>query len=186
MEYVVIGLCIFIIIMIFVYFRVKNNAEMLNLYNEQINESLKSIDLYLEKKEEYLERALETVKNSNKKKYAKKNIMESLIINKNKKLDRIEMYNELDNNLKELLDLIDDDAKLKEVKKLNAVLYDLNNNDSDLMASINFYNESIDSIKKIKKNIFTNLMIKSKNTEIYERIIINNNEDLAILKEGNK
>lgn len=186
MEYIVIGLCVVIVIILFIYFNIKNNSEMLVLHNEKINESLKSIDLYLEKKEEYLERALDTIKNSNKKKYSKKNIMESLIINKNKKLDRVEMYNELDKNLNELYEIVEDDAKLKEVKKLNTVLYDLNNNDSDLMASINFYNEAVNDIKKIKKNVFTNLVIKSKDYKNFEPIFINKNEDLAILKEDNK
>ena len=142
--------------------------------------------MYLEKKEEYLERALDTIKNSNKKKYSKKNIMESLIINKNKKLDIVTMYEELDKNLKELKDIIEDDSKLKELKKLNEVMYDLNNNENDLQASINFYNESINNVKKIKKNIFTNLIIKSKSYDTYECIVISNDDNLSILKEGNK
>jgi len=68
MEYIVIGLCIIVIVIFFVYFNIKNNSEILDLSNESINESIKNIDLYLEKKEEYLERALDTIKNSNKKK----------------------------------------------------------------------------------------------------------------------
>ena len=106
MEYIIIGLCIVIVIGFFIFFNIRKNSEILDLSNEKINESIKNIDLYLEKKEEYLERALDTIKNSNKKKYSKKNIMESLIINKNKKLDIVTMYEELDKNLKELKDII--------------------------------------------------------------------------------
>ena len=124
MGYVVIICSIIIVIIVIGYFNIKSKTELFHLTNEKINESIKNIDLYLEKKEEYLERALDTIKNTNKKKYGKKSIMESLIMNKNKKLNRTDMYQELDNNLSELYELIDDDEKLKEVKKLNDIIYD--------------------------------------------------------------
>lgn len=186
MEYVVIVLCFIIVIIVCCYFNIKNKIELFNLYNKKIDESIKSIDLFLEKKEVYLERAINIIKNSNKKKYAKKDIMESLIKNKNKKLDRASIYNELEVNLKELYELIEDDQKLSGVKKLDEVVYDIKNNESDLIASIKFYNSSIDELKKIRSSLLTNFIYKKMDFSNYQHIELIDKGSFAILKEGKK
>lgn len=144
MKYIILIIIIIIILTLLgVYLIYKNKQEKNKLNNVRINESLKNIEILMEEKEKYLEESINLIKNSNKKKYNKKDILDSLIKNKSKKLDLYEQYEELQKSYKEFLNLIYDDKKLQEDKKINGIKYKLNNIENDLNASIKYYNKYI-------------------------------------------
>lgn len=180
MEIVItIIICILIILAILIYLINKNKKEEVLQKVTNINEAIKSINIELEKEEKLLEYSINVIKESNKRKYTKKNILDDLIKNKNKKLDIYQKYNELEKNIKEFNNLIEEDKKLEEVKEIKKIIYKLKLIRNDLQASIKFYDNNIDELDK-EKPIFT------KNIERYKKFNIKKEEEFEILKEGKK
>ena len=180
MEIVIsIIICVLIILAILIYLINKNKKEEVLQKVTNMNEAIKSINIELEKEEKLLEYYINIIKDSNKRKYTKKNILDDLIKNKNKKLNIYQKYNELEKNIKEFNNLIEEDKKLEEVKEIKKIIYKLKLIRNDLQASIKFYDNNIDELDK-EKPIFT------KNIERYKKFNIQKEEEFEILKEGKK
>lgn len=178
-------LAILIIVSTILTIRNKNNESELNLCLAKIEEANKNIDLYLLKKSEFYLNTIDVIKNSNKRKYGKKNIMINLIKNKSKKLTSNQIYDELRNIDKEFNKLLEDDPKLNDIKEIKETKYMLNNNETDLIASIKYFNENVDFLNKNKKNMLNNLLHKNKVIKDYTKYEIVNEEEFEILKEEN-
>lgn len=167
MKYLIL---IIIIILIFIGIAIYNIYQAkqgkTKLQEERINESIKTIELLLDKKEKVLEDTISVIKNSNKKKYTKKEILENLIKNKSKKLTLIQKHDELRKLMKEFNTIIEDDKKLEENKKLTELRYELSIIETDLISTCKFYNKYINK-KETKFNI-------------------EKEEELEILKENSK
>jgi len=180
MEIVItIIICILIILAVLIYLINKIKKEEVLQKVTNINEAIKSINIELEKEEKLLEYSINVIKESNKRKYSKKNILDDIIKNKNKKLNIYQKYNELEKNIKEFNSLIEEDKKLEEVKEIKKIIYKLKLIRNDLQASIKFYDNNVDELDK-EKPIFT------KNIERYKKFNIKKEEEFEILKEGKK
>lgn len=183
MIYIVLIICIISIVGFILFTNYNNCNEKMSFTNQKIKEARKNIKISLEKKENLLESSIEIIKNGNKKKYAKKEILENLIKNKNHKLTFQEKYEELLKLYNEFNEIIEDDQKALKNKQLIEIIYSLKENENDLNATINFYNNSILEMNNIKKNVFANFIFKKNDFKNYQSINIIKNEQYAILKE---
>lgn len=178
MEIVItIIICIIIILSVSTYLIGKIKKEEIFQKVINIKEAIKNINIELEKEEKLLEYSINIIKESNKRKYAKKEILENLIKNKNKKLDMYQKYIELEKNIIEFNKLIEEDKKLEDLKEIKKIIYKLKLIHNDLQASIKFHDKNIEELEK-EKPIFT------KNIEKFKKFNIKKEEEFEILKEG--
>ncbi len=107
----------------------------------RVEEALKNIEFFLEKKENNLKKAIPLIKDTNKRKYGKKEILPDLIKNKNIKQNLKERDESLKNDLKEFKNLLEDDEKLVKNKAIREIYFDSIEIENDLNASKKYYNK---------------------------------------------
>lgn len=182
MYYVFVAICA--LIMIFIMFEI-------NFYNKfqllliKIHESLNNIDILFEKKYNLLERAINIIKDSDKK-YKDIDILNNLVKKKNQKIDRFELNHELTVALREYYSLLDLDKKLADNNALKNINEDLVDIDNDLNAAKKYYNDNIVFYNNLIRSIPSNLValfFKYKKEDFFKEEKI---ETLEILKENNK
>ena len=148
-----------------------------------MEEAIKNIEYFLEKKEENLEKAIPLIKESNKRKYGKKEILENLIKNKNIKQNLYEKDKNLSNDLKEFKLLLEDDEKLLKNKEISEIYFESIEIENDLNASKKYFNKTVtkcdNEFKKFPKNILKNILKYKKE----EKFTIKREQTLEILKE---
>jgi len=183
MEFILSAICILIAAIAFILLTITYHYQKYQMLLVRTEEALKNIEYFLEKKEENLEKIIPIVKNSNKRKYGKKDILPNLIKNKNIKQTLKEKDDSLRNDLKEFTELLDMDEKLTKIKEINDIYFESIEIENDLTASKKYYNKIAKQIdqefKKFPKNILKGIF-KYKSLEKFN---IKKEQTLEILKE---
>jgi len=165
---------------------ITNAKNKIIIINVRIEEALKNIEYFLEKKEENLEKAIDTIINANKRKYGKKNILENVIKNKNIKRDLIKKDEDLKLDLKEFYTILEEDEKLTEKKEIVEIYFDSIEIENDLNASKKYYNRFAElreqEFKKFPKNMLKGFL----NYKKLETFNTKKEVTLEILKETEK
>ena len=183
MELIICIICIIIVIVALLALIISTNKQSYQILEIRMEEAIKNIEYFLEKKEENLEKAIPLIKESNKRKYGKKEILENLIKNKNIKQNLYEKDKNLSNDLKEFKLLLEDDEKLLKNKEISEIYFESIEIENDLNASKKYFNKIVtkcdNEFKKFPKNILKNILKYKKE----EKFTIKKEQTLEILKE---
>ena len=183
MELIICIICIIIVIVALLALIISTNKQSYQILVIRMEEAIKNIEYFLEKKEENLEKAIPLIKESNKRKYGKKEILENLIKNKNIKQNLYEKDKNLSNDLKEFKLLLEDDEKLLKNKEISEIYFESIEIENDLNASKKYFNKTVtkcdNEFKKFPKNILKNILKYKKE----EKFTIKKEQTLEILKE---
>lgn len=183
MELIICIICIIIVIVALLALIISTNKQSYQILEIRMEEAIKNIEYFLEKKEENLEKAIPLIKESNKRKYGKKEILENLIKNKNIKQNLYEKDKNLSNDLKEFKLLLEDDEKLLKNKEISEIYFESIEIENDLNASKKYFNKTVtkcdNEFKKFPKNILKNILKYKKE----EKFTIKKEQTLEILKE---
>ena len=183
MELIICIICIIIVIIALLALIISSNKQSYQILVIRMEEAIKNIEYFLEKKEENLEKAIPLIKESNKRKYGKKEILENLIKNKNIKQNLYEKDKNLSNDLKEFKLLLEDDEKLLKNKEISEIYFESIEIENDLNASKKYFNKTVtkcdNEFKKFPKNILKNILKYKKE----EKFTIKREQTLEILKE---
>ena len=183
MELIICIICIIIVIVAILALIISTNKQRSQILVIRMEEAIKNIEYFLEKKEENLEKAIPLIKESNKRKYGKKEILENLIKNKNIKQNLYEKDKNLSNDLKEFKLLLEDDEKLLKNKEISEIYFESIEIENDLNASKKYFNKTVtkcdNEFKKFPKNILKNILKYKKE----EKFTIKKEQTLEILKE---
>lgn len=186
MELIISVICIIIAILALLALIVSANKQSYQILVIRMEEAIKNIEYFLEKKEENLEKAIFLIKESNKRKYGKKEILENLIKNKNIKQNLYEKDKNLSNDLKEFKLLLEDDEKLLKNKEISEIYFESVEIENDLNASKKYFNKIVtkcdNEFKKFPKNILKSILKYKKE----EKFSIKKEQTLEILKEEEK
>ena len=183
MELIICIMCIIIVIVALLALIISTNKQSYQILVIRMEEAIKNIEYFLEKKEENLEKAIPLIKESNKRKYGKKEILENLIKNKNIKQNLYEKDKNLSNDLKEFKLLLEEDEKLLKNKEISEIYFESIETENDLNASKKYFNKIVtkcdNEFKKFPKNILKNILKYKKE----EKFTIKKEQTLEILKE---
>ena len=183
MELIICIICIIIVIVALLALIISTNKQSYQILVIRMEEAIKNIEYFLEKKEENLEKAIPLIKESNKRKYGKKEILENLIKNKNIKQNLYEKDKNLSNDLKEFKLLLEEDEKLLKNKEISEIYFESIETENDLNASKKYFNKIVtkcdNEFKKFPKNILKNILKYKKE----EKFTIKKEQTLEILKE---
>ena len=183
MELIICIMCIIIVIVALLALIISTNKQSYQILVIRMEEAIKNIEYFLEKKEENLEKVIPLIKESNKRKYGKKEILENLIKNKNIKQNLYEKDKNLSNDLKEFKLLLEDDEKLLKNKEISEIYFESIETENDLNASKKYFNKIVtkcdNEFKKFPKNILKNILKYKKE----EKFTIKKEQTLEILKE---
>lgn len=183
MEVVMITICLTITFVAIIALVITHSQQKYKILQVRIEEALKNIEYFLEKKEENLKSAIPIIKKSNKKKYEKEEILPSLIKNQNIKQTLYEQDESLRKNLKELTQLLDIDETLTKIKELNEIYYSSIEIENDLNASKKYYNKIAKKIDDEFKKFPQKILKKVLKYQKLERFNTKKEETLEILKE---
>lgn len=183
MELIICIMCIIIVIVALLALIISTNKQSYQILVIRMEEAIKNIEYFLEKKEENLEKVIPLIKESNKRKYGKKEILENFIKNKNIKQNLYEKDKNLSNDLKEFKLLLEDDEKLLKNKEISEIYFESIEIENDLNASKKYFNKIVtkcdNEFKKFPKNILKNILKYKKE----EKFTIKKEQTLEILKE---
>ena len=183
MELIICIICIIIVIVALLALIISTNKQSYQILVIRMEEAIKNIEYFLEKKEENLEKVIPLIKESNKRKYGKKEILENLIKNKNIKQNLYEKDKNLSNDLKEFKLLLEEDEKLLKNKEISEIYFESIETENDLNASKKYFNKIVtkcdNEFKKFPKNILKNILKYKKE----EKFTIKKEQTLEILKE---
>lgn len=183
MELILSGICIVVALAALFILVITYNRQKYQILQVRIEEAIKNIEYFLEKKEKNLIKAIPIIEDSNKKKYGKKEILSDLIKNQNIKKTLQEQDENLRKNQKEFAELLEDDEKLTKIKELNEIYFDGIEIENNLNASKKYYNKIAKKIDQEFTKFPRNIM---KNILKYEKLELFNTkkeETLEILKE---
>jgi len=183
MELILSGICIVVALAALFILVITYNRQKYQILQVRIEEAIKNIKYFLEKKEKNLIKAIPIIEDSNKKKYGKKEILSDLIKNQNIKKTLQEQDENLRKNQKEFAELLEDDEKLTKIKELNEIYFDGIEIENNLNASKKYYNKIAKKIDQEFTKFPRNIM---KNILKYEKLELFNTkkeETLEILKE---
>lgn len=183
MERIISGLCIIVSIIALIALAITSSKQKYKILLVRIEEALKNIEYFLEKKEENLKKAIPIIQNSNKKKYEKEEILSNLIKNKNIKHSLHEQDQNLRTNLKEFRTLLEDDEKLTKIKELTEIYYDSIEIENDLNASKKYYNKIAKKIDEYFQQFPNQFLKQILKYEKLERFNTKKEETLEILKD---
>lgn len=186
MELIICIICIIIVIIALLALIISSNKQSYQILVIRMEEAIKNIEYFLEKKEENLEKAIPLIKESNKRKYGKKEILENLIKNKNIKQNLYEKDKNLSNDLKEFKLLLEDDEKLLKNKEISEIYFESVEIENDLNASKKYFNKIVtkcdNEFKKFPKSVLKNILKYKKE----EKFTVKKEQTLEILKEEEK
>jgi len=183
MEIVISIICILIALIALIYLIILSNKQSYQILVIRMEEAIKNIEYFLEKKEENLEKAINLIKDSNKRKYGKKEILESLIKNKNIKQDLYVKDEALRGNLKEFLEILENDEKLMKIKEINEIYFESIEIENDLNASKKYYNKIINRVENEFKNFPKNILKRILGYQKFEKFNVKKEQTLEILKD---
>lgn len=186
MELIICIICIIIVIIALLALIISSNKQSYQILVIRMEEAIKNIEYFLEKKEENLEKAIPLIKESNKRKYGKKEILENLIKNKNIKQNLYEKDKNLSNDLKEFKLLLEEDEKLLKNKEISEIYFESVEIENDLNASKKYFNKIVtkcdNEFKKFPKSVLKNILKYKKE----EKFTVKKEQTLEILKEEEK
>ena len=173
-----------VILAIFIMFEISyyNRFQMLKI---KIDEAFNSMDIAFEKKANLLERAINIIKENNKK-YKEEILLDNLTKIKSKDISRFELNHELMLGFRDYKGLLDLDKSLAKIDALKGINEELINIDNDLNASKKYYNDNIVLYNNLVKCLPSNIvafLFKYKKKEFFKEEKI---ETLEILKEKEK
>lgn len=183
MELIISGICSVIAVLALIILTINYHHQKYRLLQVRIEEALKNIEYFLNKKEENLKKAIPLIKNSNKKKYGKKEILENLIKNTNIKQSLKEQDDSLRKDQKEFKLLLEEDEKLTKIKELNEIYFNSIEIENDLNASKKYYNKIVKKIDEEFKKFPNRFLKRILKYEKLEKFNTKKEETLEILKE---
>lgn len=148
----------------------------------KISEAENNIDILLEKKLDFLARFVPIIKE-----YSKEDCRELDKVNllKSKKYNNFELNKQLDKYKKELHEILDTDGKLIKLENINSLYIEFEDNEEDLEASKEYYNDNVTEYNKLIHCFPTNIIgiiFKYKHKDFY---IDEKEEMFEILKNDN-
>lgn len=186
MEIIISIICIIVAISALLALVIVTSKQNYKILLVRTEEAMKNIEYFLEEKEELLESVIPLIKESNKRKYGKKEILANLTKNKNIKQTSHEKDENLKDNLKEFLTLLEDDEKLAKNKEINEIYFETIEIENDLNASKKYFNKIVDKIEKEFEKFPKNIMKNILNYEKLEKFNTKKESTLEILKNEEK
>ncbi len=145
----------------------------ISIYNKyqfaiiKINEAENNIDMYLQKKMEYLTRLLPLLKENLKEGYED---FEKVVLLKSRSITSFELNERLEKSMHQFLELLDLNAELEEVDSIMDLQNDLEENEDDLEAAKKYYNDNVTQYNKLVRSIpsnFVGLIFHYKHKDFY-------------------
>ena len=186
MELVLSCICIIIAIIALLTLVITYNYQKYQILLARIEEAQKNIEYFLTEKQENLEQVIPIIKESNKRKYDKKNILENLIKNKSIKQNLHEKDDSLRADFKEFVQLLEDDEKLTKIKELNEIYFEAIEIENDLNASKKYYNKIAKKIEEEGRKFPRNILKGILKYESLQKFNTKKEVTLEILKEEEK
>ena len=149
----------------------------------KISEAFNSMDILFEKKTNLLERAINIIKENNKK-YKEEIMLDNLTKIKNQKIDRFELNHELILGFRDYKGLIDLDKNLAKIDALKGINEELENIDIELDATKKYYNDNIVKYNNLIRCFPSSIVAKLNKYEQEEFFKEEKIETLEILKEN--
>lgn len=146
----------------------------------KISEAENNIEILLEKKIDYISRFIPLIKENTKEDCK---LLEKVNLLKNKSYNNFELNKELYTYNKELREIIDTNDKLLKIDNINNLYLEYVDNEEDLEASKDYYNDSVTEYNKLVHLFPSNivgLLFKFKHKDFY---IDEKDEMFEILKE---
>ena len=177
MFYIVVGSITFIAFILLIIVIYYNKFQFAII---KIDEAENNTDIFLNKKNDLIKRCCPIIRNELK----KKKVLENIDKIDGEELNHFEFNEALDKAYIDLFKIIDDNEKLLKSENLTNILNELNDNEEDLMASIQFYNDTVVEFNRLIVSFPSNiirLFFGYKRKEFYSR---EKHEIFEILKEN--
>lgn len=145
---IVVLLCLLAIGIIVIY----NNYQFAVI---KISEAENNIDIYLQKKLDFLTRVVPLLKEELKE---QSEDIEKVLLLKSKKLNNFELNKQLEKTMHEFRELLDLNASLSKVQTITEIKNDLDENEDDLEAAKRYYNDNVTNYNKLIKSFPSNLV----------------------------
>ncbi len=146
----------------------------------KISEAENNIDILLEKKIDYISRFIPLIKENTKEDCK---LLEKVNLLKNKSYNNFELNKELYDYNKELREIIDTNEKILKIESVNNLYQEYLDNEEDLEASKDYYNDNVTEYNKLVHLFPSNIvgfLFKFKHKEFY---IDEKEEIFEILKD---
>lgn len=180
MEPIYIIIAVVLLVIIIVALLVITNYNKFQYSSIKISEAENNIDILLEKKIDYISRFIPLIKENSKEDCK---LLEKVNLLKNKQLNNFELNDELYTYNKELREILDTNEKLLKIDNINNLFQEYQDNEEDLEASKDYYNDNVTEYNKLVHLFPSNiigLLFKFKHKDFY---IDEKEEIFEILKE---
>ena len=180
MEPIYIIVAIVAILIIVIALVMITNYNKFQYSSIKISEAENNIDILLEKKIDYISRFIPLIKENTKEDCK---LLEKVNLLKNKSYNNFELNKELYDYNKELREIIDTNEKILKIEAVNNLYQEYLDNEEDLEASKDYYNDNVTEYNKLVHLFPSNIvgfLFKFKHKEFY---IDEKEEIFEILKE---
>ena len=180
MEPIYIIIAVILIIIIIVALLLIINYNKFQYSSIKISEAENNIDILLEKKIDYISRFIPLIKENSKEDCK---LLDKVNLLKNKQLNNFELNDELYTYSKELREILDTNEKLLKIDNINNLFQEYQDNEEDLEASKDYYNDNVTEYNKLVHLFPSNIvgfLFKFKHKDFY---IDEKEEIFEILKE---
>lgn len=180
MQPIYIIIAVILILLIFIALTIIVNYNKFQYSSIKISEAENNIDILLEKKIDFIARFIPLIKEHTKEDCK---LLEKVNLLKNKELNNFELNDELYTYNKELREIIDTNDKLLKIDSINNLYQEYLDNEEDLDASKNYYNDNVTEYNKLVHLFPSNIigfLFKFKHRDFY---IDEKEEIFEILKE---
>ena len=180
MEPIYIIVAIVAILIIVIALVMITNYNKFQYSSIKISEAENNIDILLEKKIDYISRFIPLIKENTKEDCK---LLEKVNLLKNKSYNNFELNKELYDYNKELREIIDTNEKILKIEAVNNLYQEYLDNEEDLEASKDYYNDNVTEYNKLVHLFPSNIvgfLFKFKHKEFY---IDEKEEIFEILKD---
>ena len=147
--------CILVLLLLLGVFLFIHFYNQFQLAIIRISEAENNIDIYLQKKLEFLTRLVPLIKENLKEGSQE---FEKILLLKSKKINSFELNKELEKSMHTFLELMDLNASLGKVENILSLQVELEENEDDLEASKKYYNDHVTSYNKLVRSFPSNLV----------------------------
>ncbi len=164
MVFIILGIILIIAIIfsfVFIYNKNRFQEELI-----RIDEAENNIDMLLQKKIEFIDQIIPIIQKKSK----EQEFLSDFHIIREKEKNHFEINEYLKNSYVEIIKILEDNEALMSDKKLNSLLEEMNENEEDLIASIQFYNDHTVEYNRLIHSFPSNMIktfLKLKHKELY-------------------
>lgn len=180
MEPIYIIIAVVALLIIVIGLLIITNYNKFQYSSIKISEAENNIDILLEKKIDYISRFIPLIKENSKEDCK---LLEKINLLKNKSYNNFELNKELSDYNKELREILDTNEKLLKLDNINNLYQEYLDNEEDLEASKEYYNDNVSEYNKLVHLFPSNIvgiLFKFKHKDFY---IDEKEEIFEILKE---